>query len=80
MPVVINLGTEFLQEDAHHVLWFPDEFMPLVILPPLNEEILVSDVQMEEIDKVILNEEEETTEEADLEVEVAKATPSTGMS
>ncbi|KAI5650023.1 hypothetical protein M9H77_36028 [Catharanthus roseus] len=54
--------------------------MPLAVLPPLNEETPVSDVQIEEVDEAILSEKEETEDGVDSEVEVVKAILCTGMS
>lgn len=54
--------------------------MPLAVLPPLNEETPVSDVQIEEVDEAILSEREETEDGVDSEIEVVKVILCTGMS
>lgn len=64
---VINLGAWRLPVDAHPMHRFPYKFLPLAILPPLNEET-VSDVPIEEAEEAIPQEEEEAKERDDLEV------------
>lgn len=42
LPVIVNLETEILSPDVNILHYFHDEFAPLAILPPLNEEIQVN--------------------------------------
>lgn len=75
----INLGTKLLPTDANLVLWFPNEFVPLAVLPLLNEEA-ISDIPMVEAEEDTVNEEEDTGKGDYSDVEAIKATPNTRMS
>lgn len=71
---IVNLGIEILPSDVNIVHYFPDEFVSLAILPPLNDETQVN-VPVEEDTEVILEENNEAMDETGSEVEVTKVTP-----
>lgn len=72
MPVVINLNFEVFSPNAYPLHHFSDDFTPITVLQPLNEEIAYV-VPMEEVNEGQTLD-EDVAQSYELDVEITRAT------